>query len=372
MKSSDSVPKSAVLDQDEVLVGEALELGSRCDNDEDEDDCSCRTDMAIMRASTSNIYILAEEVLERRNIDDREGIIMIFQRFSNPSVGRGEELLSNGYGLDDGLSESLLSLDVASRRQLVTELHNINIFRSLAEELLGRRKFDYGDSDLLIQSFERFINPTVGRGEDVLSRYISFSRYISNGVAIDDGLRERLLSLDVASRRELVTQLEWACRERRLHATDANTNASSPVSNISDRAGSGFARVQGTALGPANTSSDEAASDATEADPLGVNPNSGILRYGGNIIANPNSPRQNAEADFQVLAQGSLSSAPTGAAAIAHADQSQDRGLVTLAADTVQSTATAGMDGINKLEDSEDRKRKTPGDSAESSPDSEC
>jgi hypothetical protein len=119
--------------------------------------------MAIVRAA-SNIYYLAEEVLERRNMDDREVIITIFQRFINPSVG----LLSNGYELDDELSERLLSLDVASRRQLVTELHNINIFRSLAEELLGRRNTD--DREIHILHFTRFINPTVGRGEDVLSR----------------------------------------------------------------------------------------------------------------------------------------------------------------------------------------------------------
>jgi hypothetical protein len=50
MKSSDSVLESALLDQVEVPVGEALsevpveeglELVRRYDNDEDEDDCSC-------------------------------------------------------------------------------------------------------------------------------------------------------------------------------------------------------------------------------------------------------------------------------------------------------------------------------------------
>jgi hypothetical protein len=49
MGSPDSVLKSALLDQDEVPVGKALELGSRYDNDED--DCSCRTDMTTVRAS---------------------------------------------------------------------------------------------------------------------------------------------------------------------------------------------------------------------------------------------------------------------------------------------------------------------------------
>jgi hypothetical protein len=372
-------------DQDEVPVGEALKLGSRYDNDEDEDDCSCRTDMAIMRASMSNIYVLAEEVFERRNIDDREGIIMLFQRFIIPTVGRGEKLLSNGYELDDRLSEHLLSLDVASRRQLVTELHYINNFRSLAEEVLGQRNID--DGDILIHFFEMFINPTQGRmksfsldptgdrGERLLSKWLS---------DFDDRLRERLLLLDVASRQELLTQLEWAYRERWLHA-----------------------------FGPTRTSSGEAASDATEGVALGVNPNSGILRYGGNnvdVIANAEAevlaqgsmssaptcaaaadqtqsqvegfvtlpaetfpmasinedfedrkmPGDSAESrpDYQLLTHGNMSSTPTDAAVVvADADQSQVGGLVTLATETVPSTAAAGMDGITKSEDSEDRKQ---------------
>jgi hypothetical protein len=118
---------------------------------------------------------------------------------------------------------------------------------------------------------------------------------------------------------------------------------------------------QGTAFGLASTSSGEAAGNAMEAVPLGFNPNSGILRYGGNnqdVTANPNLPRQSTEA--------------VGAPASADADQTQSQvgGLVALVTETAPSTAAADMDGINESEDSEDRK--TPGDSAESSPDSGC
>jgi hypothetical protein len=52
MGSPDSVPESALLDQDEVPAGKALELGSRYyDKDDDDDDCSCRTDRTTVRAS---------------------------------------------------------------------------------------------------------------------------------------------------------------------------------------------------------------------------------------------------------------------------------------------------------------------------------
>jgi hypothetical protein len=49
MGSPDSVLGRGLPDQDEVSVGKALELGSRDDNDKD--DCSCRTDMTTVRAS---------------------------------------------------------------------------------------------------------------------------------------------------------------------------------------------------------------------------------------------------------------------------------------------------------------------------------
>jgi hypothetical protein len=46
----DSVLESAFPDPDEASVGKALDLGSgRYDNDED--DCSCRTDMTTVRAA---------------------------------------------------------------------------------------------------------------------------------------------------------------------------------------------------------------------------------------------------------------------------------------------------------------------------------
>jgi hypothetical protein len=49
MVSPDSVLESALPDQNEVPLGNALKIGSR--SDEDEDDSSCRTDMTTLRAS---------------------------------------------------------------------------------------------------------------------------------------------------------------------------------------------------------------------------------------------------------------------------------------------------------------------------------
>jgi hypothetical protein len=49
VRSPGLVLESALPDQDEVPAGKALEFGSRYDNDED--DCSCRTDQTTVRAS---------------------------------------------------------------------------------------------------------------------------------------------------------------------------------------------------------------------------------------------------------------------------------------------------------------------------------
>jgi hypothetical protein len=174
--------------------------------------------------------------------------------------------------------------------------------------------------------------------------------FLAFGMEMSDDLSRRILSAVSSSNVALfIEELELVHRNMILDA--APRSSSTADSELSARAGSGPAEIQGTPFGNASTSSGEPASYDAVAVTRGPDPDMPRLRAGGNgqdaDAVNPTLTRQVANRDLEA----------TAAAAAAAADQTQ---AVSDAAAKPASQDDPAPEYPRKRESDSDDDRKPP------------